>query len=295
MLKQIRYFQAVVRRGSFSAAAEECFISQSAISQQVQALERELGVMLLNRGNRKFSLTPAGEHFYKKSLLITSDLDKLCRETVRISRGGSNTLRVCYQKSYGGQEFQKALAQFSEKYPDITLDIKSGTHEEVYNMLRLGCVDIVLNDLRRAFSDEYVNLPLSEMNCCIEISKRDPLSEKRFVNADELRNTPCILVSAKSQFENDQTHYHEIYGIDGEFVFAENLEEARLMVVGGKGYVPVEGGSLPHRFSKDIARVPLSRRGKPIKTKYCAFWKTDNNKKCIKDFADILKEQFGNN
>lgn len=63
MLKQLKYFQSVVRLGSFSAAAEENFISQSAISQQVQSLERELGFALLVRKNRSFSLTPAGEYF----------------------------------------------------------------------------------------------------------------------------------------------------------------------------------------------------------------------------------------
>lgn len=68
MLKQLKYFQSVVRLGSFSAAAEENFISQSAISQQVQSLERELGFALLVRKNRSFSLTPAGEYFYRKSL-----------------------------------------------------------------------------------------------------------------------------------------------------------------------------------------------------------------------------------
>lgn len=67
MLRQIRYFQSVVRNNSFSEAAEECHISQSAISQQIKALETELGFPLLERKNRKFVLTPAGEHFYKKA------------------------------------------------------------------------------------------------------------------------------------------------------------------------------------------------------------------------------------
>ena len=53
MLKQLKYFESVVRLNSFSAAAEENFISQSAISQQVQALERELGFRLLERKNRR--------------------------------------------------------------------------------------------------------------------------------------------------------------------------------------------------------------------------------------------------
>lgn len=66
MLKQIKYFQSVVRLNSFSEAAAENFISQSAISQQIQALERELGFKLLERKNRSFMLTPAGEYFYQK-------------------------------------------------------------------------------------------------------------------------------------------------------------------------------------------------------------------------------------
>ncbi|MBP9625260.1 MAG: LysR family transcriptional regulator, partial [Veillonella sp.] len=54
MFRQIKYFQAVVRYHSFSEAAEACHISQSAISQQIQALERELGFLLLERKNRSF-------------------------------------------------------------------------------------------------------------------------------------------------------------------------------------------------------------------------------------------------
>ena len=70
MLRQIKYFQAVVRLGSFSEAAYECNISQSAISQQIQALERELGYPMRLRKGRKFELTPAGKFFYKKSLVV---------------------------------------------------------------------------------------------------------------------------------------------------------------------------------------------------------------------------------
>ena len=71
MLRRIKYFQAVVRCHSFTEAAAECFVSQSAISQQVRSLEKELGVSLLSRENRHFSLTPAGEYFYTQSLSLT--------------------------------------------------------------------------------------------------------------------------------------------------------------------------------------------------------------------------------
>ena len=67
MLRQIRYFQSVVRNNSFSEAAEECHISQSAISQQIKALEQELGFSLLERHNRKFVLTLRENTFIKRA------------------------------------------------------------------------------------------------------------------------------------------------------------------------------------------------------------------------------------
>ncbi len=62
--KQMEYLQAVIETGNFYLAAEKCHVSQSAISQQIKKLEDELDVQLLDRHNRTFSLTPAGEHFF---------------------------------------------------------------------------------------------------------------------------------------------------------------------------------------------------------------------------------------
>ena len=107
MLKQLKYFQSVVRLGSFSAAAEENFISQSAISQQVQSLERELGFALLVRKNRSFSLTPAGEYFYRKSLLLTADCDRMCAEAAKIAKGEAANLKIGYLRTYAGGEFHR--------------------------------------------------------------------------------------------------------------------------------------------------------------------------------------------
>ncbi len=131
MIRQIRYFQSVIRNNSFSQAAVECHISQSAISQQIQSLERELGFSLLQRANRKFTLTAAGEHFYRKSLVLISDFDRLCSEAAKIARSGEATLRVGCLRNYGGQEFHQALGCLPEKYPDVLVQITYGNHEDV--------------------------------------------------------------------------------------------------------------------------------------------------------------------
>ena len=291
MLKQIQYFQAVVRCGSFTEAAEACYISQSAISQKIQALEQTLGVQLLNRKNRKFSVTPAGEYFYKKSLILTADFEKMCRETVRIAHEEAPQLCIGYLKCYSGKEFQQAVAEFTEKYPDVAIHIINGNHEDLYEQLRLGKVDLVLNDQRRAFSDEYVNTVLAVSECYIEIAGRSPIAGMERINVQELKDIPCILVASPSQRENEQLYYHDIVGIQGEFLFAENLEEARLLVIGGKGFMPV-AGSREAMPGTPLHHVPLLRNGKPIKRTYCAFWKADNSGYYVETFADILKTKF---
>ena len=295
MLRQIKYFQTVVRLGSFSKAADECFISQSAVSQQIQALERELGVTLLHRENRKFSLTPAGEYFYNKSLVLTADLERLCRDTARLANKEDATLRIGHLRGYGGQELQHAVAAFTAQWPNVSVDIVHGTHEDLYDLLRLGEADIVLNDQRRAFSDEYVNCVLSTLESAIEIAARNPIADLPGIEVTDLKRTPCILVASPAQQDNERAYYRDVVGFGDDYLFADNLDEARLMVLSGKGFLPVEGGEQPAQLAGTIRRIPLLRDGKPISRNYCAFWKANNPNQHIADFAEVLKAQFTGN
>lgn len=86
MLHQLRYFLAVVKYHNFTEAAEACHISQSAISQQIKALEHGLGVDLLIRKNRSFDLTPAGKIFYKKGVHIMEDYEDLVKEVSDLAK-----------------------------------------------------------------------------------------------------------------------------------------------------------------------------------------------------------------
>ena len=292
MLRQIKYFQSVVQNNSFSEAAEECHISQSAISQQVKALEQELGFELLIRKNRKFELTPAGEHFYQKSLILVADYERICRESLRIAHHNESVLHIGVLRGYVGTEIHLAIEQFNTKYLDVAIHIDQGNHEELYNLLRTEQADLVFNDQRRAFSDEYVNLILTTVNSFIEISARSPLAKLKKINPQDLKNTPCILVSSQTQQDTERTYYHDIIGFQGEYIFADNLEEARLLVISGKGFMPVEGTGKSANFGTQIARIPLYRGENQITRNYCAFWKADNSGYYVEEFAEMLKAQF---
>ena len=292
MIRQMKYFQSIVRNNSFSEAAEECHISQSAISQQLQAFERELGFQLLERKNRKFSLTPAGEHFYQKSIILVADYEQLCRETAKIARDDKAVLRVGYLRSYNGGEFHQALEEFARKYPEVTVQIEHGNHEELYHLLISGQIDIAFNDQRRKFFDAYVNLILETTHSSIEISSASPLAALSKITPQELKNIPCILVTSPSQQETEREYYHNAVGFQGEFIFAENLEAARLLVISGKGFLPIEGNGQIMNFGTSITRIPLFQNGKQITRNYCAFWKKDNSGYYVEEFADILKSKF---
>lgn len=172
LLRQMEYLQAVIENGNFYLAAEQCHVSQSAISQQIKKLEDELGGKLLERHNRTFSLTPAGEHFYRKSLIISGDLKHLIRETKKIANNDHAVLRIGYYKGYHGNELSEAIALFSEKYPAVDVEITVGSHEELYHAMENDSIDLAINDQRRAFSDAYRNEILAESNIYIELLQK---------------------------------------------------------------------------------------------------------------------------
>lgn len=294
LFRQMKYFVAVVECHSFTEAAEQCYISQSAISQQIRTLEKELGVELLHRENRRFSLTPAGEYFYNQSKGLLSEVEAVRRETIRIGQDQEQQLRIGYLRCYSGQELHQTVAEFSRIYPEVSISIVNGTHEELYDLLRFGGVDLILNDQRRAFSEQYVNYQLLKCGCYAEISVRNPLADKDALELDELKHSSCILISPREQQNTEEEYFKNTLGFGGRFLFAENLEEGRLMVAGGRGFLPVESvGTLPPP-SAAIRRVPICQKGRQIYRNYCLFWLKENSGYYIEEFAEMLQKQLLN-
>ena len=286
----MRYFVSVVENNSFTEAAEQEFVSQSAISQQIQTLEKELGVDLLLRQHRKFSLTPAGDYFYRESRQILQQVERITRETKRMGNDEEKNLKIGYLQLYGGQILYQAITKFSELYPEVSIDLINGTHEELYQELLQHTVNLVLSDQRRAFSTDYVNYELIQSETFIEISLRNPLSKNEALDVGKLSNTPCILITSKDQSEHEYAFYADTLGFAGTFIHADNLEEARLMVAGNRGFLPVESvGILPNPVPT-TKRIPAKREGSAIKRKYCAFWKKTETNDYIEEFAKRLKE-----
>ena len=290
LFRQMKYFISVVECNSFTEAAEQCYISQSAISQQIRSLEKELGVELIHRENRRFTLTPAGEYFYEQSKGILNEVEDIRRETFRIGKDKEMELKIGYLRCYSGQELHQAVAEFSRLYPEVSIHIVNGTHEELYDLLRFGGADLVLTDQRRAFSDKYANFQLLKCGCYAELSVRSPFAEQESVTMEELKRQACILISSREQQNIEEDYYKNTLGFGGRFLFAENLEEGRLMVAGNRGFLPVERvGTLPP-CGTGVKRLPVMEQGQQLKRNYCLFWVKENASYYIEEFAEILRK-----
>lgn len=292
LLRQIQFFVSVVDENSFTGAAEKNFVSQSAVSQALNSLESDLGVKLIERKNRSFQVTTAGEYFYRKCKSLLSDLDSIKNETIRLGSDEEMALRVGYINLYAGPELSDAIAEFSALYPEVNISVQSGTHEELYQGLVLGGLDLALNDQRRAFSDDYVNMELKNAECIIELSERSELSAYEKLEVGDLSKLSCIIVSSKEQRETEAAYYRNILGFANDFIFAETQEEARLMVISNRGFLPVEiVGKLPE-VSESIKRVPLYRRNRRVTRKYCLFWPEERTGYYIEEFAEMLRRRL---
>lgn len=126
----------------------------------------------------------------------------------------------------------------------------------------------------------------------IEISNHNPLSRLEMIEISELKNIPCILVITSAGQQEEKSYYEEIVGIKGEYLFADSIQEARLKIITGQGYMPVDVIGDQTWFDSTIERVPLVRNGESVRKTYCAFWRKDNSGYYIEDFAEMLKTIF---
>lgn len=291
MYKQMQYFISVVNTKSFTKAAEECFISQSAISQQIKSLEEELDVKLLVRNKKAISLTPAGEYFYHHCKDIVQEVDELCKKTKEIEED-ENVLKIGYLRGYHGKEIRESIIEFSHLYPHVSIELKIGNHEELYNYLVNDDLNLIISDQRRTFHDDYINYHLLHMDCYVEISNQHPLSNQTKLDVQDLKKETCILVASKEQQEIEQEFYKNIIGLKGKYIFVDGIEEARLLVTINKGFMPIEYANKPQLASKQIKAIPLYRHQKPIQRNYCAFWKKENSQYYVQEFAELLRNKL---
>lgn len=288
LLKQMEYLQAVVKSNSFFEAGELCHVTQSAISQQIKKLEDELGIKLLDRHNRTFSLTAAGEYFFQHSLAIVKETNNLIEETKRIASLSGDSLRLGCYYGFFNELLTAAIAEFKQKFPMVRITINMASHEELFYAKENDRIDISLSDQRRAFSTAYNNLILAKSRLYIKLPKCHPLSKMERLTAIDLAKLDCIITGNHAVWSEDSLYCREIIGLTGNFVYATDSSEADLKIVSQQGFSPVFLIITPSN-STEFSYIPFVRNDEQLEKNFCAFWKKNNSNNCIEKFITILQ------
>jgi DNA-binding transcriptional LysR family regulator len=141
-IETLKVFCDIVETGSFSAAAAQNLVTQSAVSQQIRTLEMRYGRKLVERAKRRARPTPAGEIFYEMSKEIVSrynDLDERLRAFSQIIAG---TVRIATVHSVGLYEFADELKRCLRAYPKVNVRIEYKKSNQIYEDVLAGIVDL---------------------------------------------------------------------------------------------------------------------------------------------------------
>ncbi len=291
-LRQLQYFRAICETGSYTQAAEACLVSQSAVSQQVKALERELGFPLTERRGRSFALTPAGELFGRKVAVILDQLEDLRFEAEGVANGYATTLSVGYLNRYDGWEVQGAVAAFAARHPRIPVHAVSGSHDTLYHLLLDRRVDMLFSDRRRALNDAFINLHLIDGWQYVEVSESSDVAWSTELSVSDLSHLDCILIASEDQEEIERAYYSDVLGFSSNFLFARSREEGLMMVAGNRGFMPIETREQTGRTGSIVRRIPLVGQDGQLKSEYYAYWPKDRENPLVREFGNILLEMF---
>jgi DNA-binding transcriptional LysR family regulator len=162
-IEQLQAFLSVAETGSFQAAAQQCQVTQSTVSRQVQALESELDAPLFHRGAQA-KLTVAGERLLPKARRIYQDWLQVSKDIADLMAGKQPELCVAAIQSVCATVLPPVLQQFCAEYPQVQLRVTALGSDRSLKVLRDGLVDlaIVMDNPRLTTQSEMLVTPLFE-------------------------------------------------------------------------------------------------------------------------------------
>ncbi len=161
-LRQLVYFEAVVRCGGFTRAAHDLRVAQPAISAQVRRLESELGVTLLARTTRRVTPTEAGELLLVRARRVLAELAAARDEAAQVADVVRGSVTVGTTGVLGGLDLPAVLSGFIGRHPGVTVSLRTGLMDALLDDLTAGAADLVLGPVHPDRPAGILVTPLSE-------------------------------------------------------------------------------------------------------------------------------------
>jgi DNA-binding transcriptional LysR family regulator len=196
-LRQLRAFLAVARRGSFTRAAEDVALSQSAVSLSVRQLEKELGLKLLDRTTRQVQLTAIGSTLVATGSRLIDELDATLRELRDIGEQHRGRVVMACVPAVARSLMPKCVVYCADKWPSISLSIDDSAASEVIRKVARGEAEFGIASGEIASADLLVQ-PLMDDPFRLVCRRDDPLAAKHSVRWTQLTGRRLVMLDNTS-------------------------------------------------------------------------------------------------
>ena len=256
---QALYVLEVASCRSVSRAAQRLYISQSAISQQIQRLEQELGCALFTRTVHGLEPTPTGERFCRQARPVIDAWQKLCRDVQASNPTAKKQLRIGLgSRVYSNSLFEDIVRYFDEQ-PEIEVSFYTEAGMDFLAALRQQQVDLVLDRLPTEDylerQSEYYSIPLVRERQCVLTTHRDPRAAREQISLRELEGATMISGLENSAEDRQLKELCSRHGFTPQRIYrSDSIETNMSLTRSGVGVVLG-----PESFARyyNVAAVPL--------------------------------------
>ena len=268
-LRQLRYFLAVAEAENFTAAAHRLHLAQPALSQQIRALEGELGVTLLERGARRSRLTDAGERMVARARRILLEVEGAKQDLGAHASGRRGKVRFgCALQSLSEGRLPALLSEFRRRFPQVEIAFREAHTLQLGELLADGQLDLALVHLGRGeTADLRVDYDLAalafetlyEEPLVVAVGPRHPLARRARVRLDELADEDFVSFGAGSTVRELVARAARQAGFTPRSsISALNLGTVRALVSAGLGIAVIPAAALALKGAR-IRGVQLVR------------------------------------
>ncbi|GAA4913272.1 LysR family transcriptional regulator [Nesterenkonia rhizosphaerae] len=292
-LDQVRSFVAVAEELHFGRAAERLNMTQPPLSRQIQKLERTVGVQLLERDNRKVSLTTAGRAFLEdaRKLLVSAEQAPLMAR--RIARGQAGVLRIGFTAASGFSVLGQLLSLLAEELPDVEIDLREEVTRGQIAALQSGELDMGLArpPIQRDLFDSHL---LRSESLLLAVPHGHPLTQRQDpIPPSELKDVPLIMYSpTKARYFYDLlVRLIPIHHTNIVHQVSQILTMISLVAAGrGLAVVPESAASLG---ISGVSYLPLEKPAQDV-VELHAIWRREHRNPALTQLLSVLEERGPN-
>lgn len=197
--RQLHAFAALARRGSFTLAAKDLYLTQSAVSHAIKALEDDVGCRLLDRVGRRVLLTQAGEQFLRHTEKILREMESARAGLETLTKWGHGRLRVGASTTACQHILPTVLREFRQSYPKCVIRIEPGDHGHQLELLRGGHIDLALVLEPPQGIGEYAFVPLFQDELRFVVAPLHPWAKEGRVPRESIESETLVLYNKTSQ------------------------------------------------------------------------------------------------